>query len=119
MTGQLSDLAYRLTGSSDLYKSDGRKPSATINFVTAHDGFTLNDLVSYNEKHNVANGEDNHDGTNDNNSWNMGVEGPTDDPAIQTARKRQMRNFLATLLLSQGVPMICGGDEIARTQSRQ
>ncbi len=114
--GQLSDLAYRLTGSSDLYKNDGRKPSASINFVTAHDGFTLNDLVSYNEKHNLANGEDNKDGTNDNNSWNMGVEGPTEDPAILGARKVQMRNFLASLLLSQGVPMICGGDEIARTQ---
>jgi glycogen operon protein len=114
--GQLSDLAYRLTGSSDLYKNDGRKPSASINFITAHDGFTLNDLVSYNEKHNIANGEDNQDGSNDNNSWNMGAEGLTDDPAIVAARKLQMRNFLATLLLSQGVPMICGGDEIARTQ---
>jgi glycogen operon protein len=114
--GQLSDLAYRLTGSSDLYKSDGRKPSASINFITAHDGFTLNDLVSYNDKHNIANGENNQDGTNDNHSWNMGVEGPTDDPAILGARQVQMRNLLATLLLSQGVPMICGGDEIARTQ---
>jgi glycogen operon protein len=114
--GQLSDLAYRLTGSSDLYKSDGRKPSASINFITAHDGFTLHDLVSYNEKHNLANGEENHDGTDDNHSWNMGAEGPTGDSAIQTARQVQMRNFLATLLLSQGVPMICGGDEIARTQ---
>jgi glycogen operon protein len=114
--GQLSDLAYRLTGSSDLYKGDGRKPSASINFITSHDGFTLNDLVSYNEKHNIANGEDNQDGTNDNSSWNMGVEGPTEDTVVQLARQVQMRNFLATLLLSQGVPMICGGDEIARTQ---
>jgi isoamylase len=114
--GQLSDLAYRLTGSSDLYKHDGRKPNASINFITAHDGFTLHDLVSYNDKHNEANDEDDRDGTNDNNSWNMGAEGPTEDPAIQRARRVQMRNFLATLLLSQGVPMICGGDEIARTQ---
>ncbi len=114
--GQLSDLAYRLTGSSDLYQSDGRHPSASINFVTAHDGFTLNDLVSYNEKHNEANKEDNKDGTNDNASWNMGVEGPTDDPQILELRERQKRNLLATLLLSQGVPMICGGDEIDRTQ---
>jgi len=114
--GQLSDLAYRLTGSSDLYQSDGRHPSASINFVTAHDGFTLNDLVSYNEKHNEANKEDNQDGTNDNASWNMGVEGPTSDPKILELRERQKRNLLATLLLSQGVPMICGGDEIDRTQ---
>ena len=114
--GQLSDLAYRLTGSSDLYQDDGRKPSASINFVTAHDGFTLRDLVSYNQKHNQANGEDNQDGSNDNNSWNMGAEGPTQDAAIEHARWVQMRNFLATLLLSQGVPMICGGDEVARTQ---
>jgi isoamylase len=114
--GQLSDLAYRLTGSSDLYQSDGRHPSASINFVTAHDGFTLNDLVSYNEKHNEANKEDNKDGTNDNASWNMGVEGPTDDPGIVELRERQKRNLLATLLLSQGVPMVCGGDEIDRTQ---
>ena len=115
--GQLSDLGYRLTGSSDLYQNDGRKPYASINFVTAHDGFTLNDLVSYNEKHNEANGENNNDGANDNASWNMGVEGPTDDPAIRQARDRQMRNFMATLLLSQGVPMISGGDEICRTQN--
>jgi glycogen operon protein len=114
--GQLSDLAYRLTGSSDLYKTDGRKPSASINFITAHDGFTLSDLVSYNDKHNIANGEENQDGTNDNHSWNMGAEGATEDPAIKRARKVQVRNFLATLLLSQGVPMLCGGDEIARTQ---
>ncbi len=115
--GQLSDLAYRLTGSSDLYQQDGRRPSASINFVTAHDGFTLNDLVSYNEKHNEANCEGNRDGTNDNYSWNLGVEGPTDDPEIDELRERQKRNFMATLLLSQGVPMICGGDEISRTQN--
>jgi isoamylase len=114
--GQISDLGYRLTGSSDLYQNDGRRPYASINFVTAHDGFSLEDLVSYNEKHNEANGENNQDGANDNNSWNMGVEGPTDDPQIIAARERQKRNFLATLFLSQGVPMLCGGDEIGRTQ---
>jgi glycogen operon protein len=114
--GQLSDLAYRLMGSSDLYQHDGRRPSASINFVTAHDGFTLNDLVSYNEKHNEANGEQNQDGANDNHSWNMGIEGPTDDPKIVADRERQKRNFLATLMFSQGVPMICGGDEVSRTQ---
>jgi isoamylase len=114
--GQLSDLAYRLTGSSDLYEQSGRRPSASINFITAHDGFTLHDLVSYNEKHNEANGEDNRDGHNENLSWNCGAEGPTDDPEIIELRERQKRNFLATLLLSQGVPMICGGDEIGRTQ---
>ena len=92
-------------------------PSASINFVTAHDGFTLHDLVSYNDKHNEANGEDNNDGTNDNHSWNMGAEGPTDDPEIIERRERQKRNFLATLLFSQGVPMILGGDEIGRTQN--
>jgi len=114
--GQLSDLGYRLTGSSDLYQHDGRRPSASINFVTAHDGFTLHDLVSYNDKHNEANGEENRDGTNENNSWNMGAEGPTDDPAIVELRERQKRNFLATMLLSQGVPMISGGSEIDRDQ---
>ncbi len=114
--GQLSDFAYRLTGSSDLYQYDGRKPYASINFITAHDGFTLDDLVSYNEKHNQANGEDNKDGANDNDSWNMGAEGPTDDPAINELRERQTRNFLATLMLSQGVPMLAGGDEVARSQ---
>jgi isoamylase len=114
--GQLSDLGYRLTGSSDLYQHDGRRPSASINFVTAHDGFTLHDLVSYNEKHNCANGEENRDGTNENYSWNLGVEGPTDDPVINELRERQKRNLLSTLLLSQGVPMICGGDEIDRDQ---
>ena len=114
--GQLAELGYRLTGSSDLYQRDGRRPSASINFVTAHDGFTLRDLVSYNEKHNEANGENNRDGANDNHSWNHGVEGPTDNREIQALRDREERNFLTTLLLSQGVPMICGGDEIGRTQ---
>ncbi|MGD0296059.1 MAG: glycogen debranching protein GlgX [Bryobacteraceae bacterium] len=115
--GQLSDLAFRLTGSSDLYDRDGRRPSASINFVTAHDGFTLHDLVSYNEKHNEANGEDNKDGANDNHSWNMGAEGPTDDPEIIARRDRQKRNFLATLLFSQGVPMVLAGDELGQTQN--
>ena len=114
--GLLSDFAYRLTGSSDLYQSDGRKPYASINFITAHDGFTLCDLVSYNQKHNEANGDDNKDGADNNDSWNMGVEGPTNDPAINELRERQTRNFLATLILSQGVPMLCGGDEFARSQ---
>ena len=114
--GMLSDFAYRLTGSSDLYQFDGRKPYASINFITAHDGFSLCDLVSYNQKHNEANGEDNRDGSDNNDSWNMGAEGPTDDPAINEARERQMRNFLATLMLSQGVPMLTMGDEIARSQ---
>lgn len=114
--GQVAELCYRLTGSSDLYQDDGRRPFASINFVTAHDGFTLNDLVSYNEKHNEANGEENKDGTNDNLSWNCGIEGPTDDPDIINLRERQKRNFLATILLSQGVPMLCGGDELGRTQ---
>ncbi len=112
----LPEFASRLTGSSDLYEHSGRKPMASINFVTAHDGFTLRDLVSYNEKHNEANGEDNNDGENHNRSWNHGVEGPTDDPEIAALRARQHRNFLATLLLSQGVPMIAHGDEIARSQ---
>jgi glycogen operon protein len=115
-SGQVADLAYRLTGSSDLYESDGRRPSASINFVTAHDGLTLLDLVSYNEKHNEANGEDNRDGTSDNLSWNCGVEGPTDDPAVTALRLRMVRNFLATLFLSQGVPMLLSGDETGRTQ---
>jgi glycogen operon protein len=112
----LSDLGYRLTGSSDLYQYDGRKPYASINFITAHDGFTLCDLVSYNQKHNEANLDDNHDGSDNNDSWNMGAEGPTDDRVINCLRERQMRNFLVTLMLSQGVPMLCGGDEVARTQ---
>jgi len=114
--GQLAELGYRLTGSSDLYQGDGRRPSASINFVIAHDGFTLQDLVSYNQKHNEANGEDNRDGTNENYSWNCGVEGPTTDEQILELRERQKRNLMMTLLLSQGVPMICGGDEIGRTQ---
>jgi isoamylase len=114
--GQLSDFANRLTGSSDLYQFDGRKTYASINFITAHDGFTLCDLVSYNEKHNEANHDDNKDGANDNESWNMGTEGPTDDPQINTLRERQIRNFLSTLMLSQGVPMLAGGDEVARSQ---
>jgi len=116
--GQASvgDFAYRFTGSADLYERDGRKPSASINFVTAHDGFTLADLVSYNEKHNEANGEDNHDGSDDNRSWNCGAEGPTDDEGVNALRRRQQRNFLATLFLSQGVPMLLHGDERGRTQ---
>lgn len=114
--GQVSDLAYRLTGSSDLYRDDGRKPYASINFVTCHDGFTLNDLVSYNEKHNDANLEDNKDGTESNISWNCGAEGPVDDPEINGLRTRQKKNFLATVFLSQGVPMLLGGDETGRTQ---
>lgn len=114
--GQMAELAYRLTGSSDLYSTSGRRPFASVNFVTAHDGFTLNDLVSYNGKHNEANGENNQDGTNDNDSWNCGAEGPSNDPAILQLRERQKRNFLTLLFLSQGVPMLCGGDEIGRTQ---
>jgi glycogen operon protein len=114
--GKMADFGYRLTGSSDLYSEDGRAPMASINFITAHDGFTLHDVVSYDSKHNEANGEDNRDGNNNNISANYGVEGETDDPAILDIRFRQMRNMLATLLFSQGVPMICGGDEIARTQ---
>jgi glycogen operon protein len=114
--GQLAELGYRLTGSSDLYQRDSRHPTASINFVTAHDGFTLNDLVSYDQKHNEANGEDNRDGANDNHSHNYGAEGGTDNQDILETRERQKRNFLLTLLCSQGVPMICGGDEIGRTQ---
>ena len=112
----LGEFASRLTGSSDLYEATGRRPSASINFVIAHDGFTLNDLVSYNDKHNQANGEDNRDGESHNRSWNCGVEGPTVDPAVLALRGRQMRNFWATLMLSQGTPMIAHGDEIGRTQ---
>ncbi|MGH3565623.1 MAG: glycogen debranching protein GlgX [Pseudonocardia sp.] len=112
----LAEFASRFTGSSDLYEADGRRPIASINFVTAHDGFTLNDLVSYNEKHNDANGEDNRDGESHNRSWNCGAEGPTEDSGIRILRERQKRNFLATLLLSQGVPMISHGDELSRTQ---
>jgi glycogen operon protein len=112
----LGEFAARFTGSSDLYETDNRRPIASINFVTAHDGFTLSDLVSYNEKHNEANGEDNADGESHNRSWNHGVEGETDDPAVLELRERQKRNILTTLLLSQGVPMIAHGDELGRTQ---
>jgi len=114
--GQMSEFATRLAGSSDLYERSGRRPYASINFITAHDGFTLHDLVSYDEKHNEANGEANQDGSNDNLSWNCGVEGPTDDPAIVALRERQKRNLMATLLLSQGVPMIRAGDELGQSQ---
>ncbi|MCD6032088.1 MAG: glycogen debranching enzyme GlgX [Thermomicrobiales bacterium] len=114
--GWIADMGYRLTGSSDLYKADGRQPYASINFVTAHDGFTLRDLVSYDHKHNWANGEENRDGSDDNISRNYGHEGPTTDPGILAVRARQQRNFLATLFLSQGTPMLLGGDEIGRTQ---
>ncbi|GGF39193.1 glycogen debranching protein GlgX [Subtercola lobariae] len=113
----LGEFASRFTGSSDLYEHSGRRPVASINFVTAHDGFTLADLVSYNEKHNDANGENGNDGESSNRSWNGGAEGPTDDPAIRGLRARQQRNFLATLLLSQGVPMLLHGDELGRTQN--
>ena len=114
--GLLSEFATRLSGSSDLYKDDGRKPYSSINFITCHDGFSLQALVSYNDKHNEANDEKNQDGANDNNSWNCGAEGPTDDPAINALRAQQKRNFIATLLLSAGVPMILAGDEIGHTQ---
>jgi glycogen operon protein len=112
----IGELAERLTGSSDLYQGTGRSPFASINFVTCHDGFTLHDLVSYNQKHNEANGEEGRDGTDDNRSWNCGVEGPTEDRDIVDLRRRQARNLLATLFLSQGVPMLLGGDEFGRTQ---
>ena len=112
----LGELAYRFTGSSDLYEDTGRRPYASINFVTAHDGFSLRDLVSYNDKHNEANGEANRDGEGHNRSWNCGEEGPTENPEVLALRARQVRNFLATLLLSQGVPMLLGGDEMGRTQ---
>src|SRR3954454_8199435 len=115
--GRVGELAYRLTGSPDLYQHGGRRPYASINFITAHDGFTLNDLVSHNDKHNEANGENNNDGDNNNNSWNCGAEGPTDDPEINELRARQRRNFLTTLFLSQGVPMLLAGDEFGRTQN--
>lgn len=114
--GTLGEFGSRLTGSSDLYQDDGRRPHASINFVTAHDGFTLTDLVSYNEKHNEANGEGNADGADDNRSWNCGVEGPTDDPGVLALRARQRRNMLATLFLSQGTPMLLHGDELGRSQ---
>jgi len=113
----LPELAKRITGSGDLFNRRGRKPWASVNFITAHDGFTLNDLVSYNDKHNEANGEDNKDGSSNNHSWNHGAEGPTDSKDIVTLRERQKRNMLATLLLSQGTPMILGGDEFGRTQN--
>jgi glycogen operon protein len=114
--GQIAELAYRLSGSSDLYRLSGRGPTGSINFLTAHDGFTLRDLVSYNDKHNEANGENNQDGANDNNSWNGGPEGPTEDPEVAEMRMRRQRSFIATLFLSQGVPMLLGGDEMSRTQ---
>ena len=114
--GPASEMAQRLCASGDVFNHLGRRPSACVNFVTAHDGFTLHDVVSYNDKHNEANGEDNRDGSNDNRSWNCGAEGPTDDPAVNELRARQMRNMLATLLLSQGTPMLLAGDEFARTQ---
>jgi len=114
--GTVSEFATRLTGSSDLYMDDGRRPTASINFITCHDGFCLHDLVSYNDKHNEANGEENRDGANDNNSWNCGAEGPTEDEEITELRERQKRNFLATMLISQGVPMLLAGDEISHTQ---
>jgi glycogen operon protein len=113
----LGEFASRISGSADLYEHDGRRPVASINFITAHDGFTLYDLVAYNEKHNEANGEDNNDGESHNRSWNSGAEGPTDDPAINALRLQRRRNFIATLLLSQGVPMILHGDELGRTQN--
>ncbi len=113
----LGEFASRISGSADLYEHDGRTPKASINFITAHDGFTLYDLVAYNEKHNEANGEDGNDGESHNRSWNSGVEGPrTDDPEVAALRLQRRRNFLATLLLSQGVPMIAHGDELGRTQ---
>ncbi len=115
--GHAREIAHRLAGSPDLYQSNGKRPYASINFVTCHDGFTLTDLVSYSEKHNQANGEENRDGDSNNNSWNCGAEGPTDDVAIRTLRARQRRNFLATLFLSQGVPMLLAGDEVGRTQN--
>ena len=115
-SGQIANLAYRLTGSSDLYARSGRRPYTSINFVTSHDGFTLRDLVSYNGKHNEANGEGNRDGSDNNLSWNFGVEGPTDDPKILQLRARQQRNFLATLFFSQGVPMLQAGDEIGHSK---
>ncbi|MFN4259621.1 MAG: glycogen debranching protein GlgX [Gemmataceae bacterium] len=114
--GTVNEFASRLCGSSDLYEHSGRRPYASINFITCHDGFTLHDLVSYNDKHNEANGEDNRDGADDNNSWNCGAEGPTDDPEIRALREQQKRNLLATLLLSQGVPMLLAGDEMGHTQ---
>jgi len=115
-TGMHGEIAMRLSGSADLYEHGSRRPSASINFITAHDGFTLHDLVSFEGKHNEANGDDNNDGASDNESWNCGAEGPTDDQGIIELREKQKRNFLSTLMLSQGVPMLCAGDEMARTQ---
>ncbi|MGA9860378.1 MAG: glycogen debranching protein GlgX, partial [Solirubrobacteraceae bacterium] len=115
--GTLPDFATRVSGSRDLYGHGGRRPSASVNIVTVHDGFTLRDLVSYDTKHNEANGEDNRDGTDDNRSWNCGVEGPTDDPAVLALRARQQRNLIATLMLSEGVPLLLGGDEFGRSQA--
>lgn len=114
--GLVSELATRLAGSSDLYQGDGRKPYASLNFITAHDGFTLEDLVSYDQKHNDANGEGGRDGANDNHSWNCGAEGPTEDANILELRERQKRNLIATLLFSEGVAMIVAGDELGHTQ---
>jgi glycogen operon protein len=114
--GLIGEFAMRLTGSSDLYNRSSRRPYASVNFISAHDGFTLHDLVSYNDKHNEENGEDNRDGHNHNLSWNHGAEGPTDDAGIVALREQQKRNLLATLLLSQGVPMLAAGDELGRTQ---
>jgi glycogen operon protein len=114
--GLVPEMATRLAGSSDLYEHSGRRPYASINFITSHDGFTLEDLVGYNSKHNEANGENNADGDNNNNSWNCGEEGPSADPRVLALRQQQKRNLMATLMLSQGVPMICGGDELSRTQ---
>ncbi len=114
--GVLHDFGRRFTGSADLYQDDGRRPSASVNLITSHDGFTLTDLVSYDRKHNAANGDHDADGESHNRSWNCGVEGPTDDPGIRALRSRQRRNLLATLFLSQGVPMLLGGDELGRTQ---
>ncbi|HVT28983.1 MAG TPA: glycogen debranching enzyme GlgX, partial [Lacipirellulaceae bacterium] len=114
--GMASEFATRISGSSDLYEWSGRRPHASVNFITCHDGFMLNDLVSYDQKHNEANGEDNRDGANDNNSWNCGVEGPTDDPKVVELREKKKRAFLATLIFSQGIPMLLAGDEISHTQ---
>src|SRR5690606_18663530 len=115
-SGKLPELASRLTASGDIFNQRGRRPYASVNFITAHDGFTLKDLVSYNDKHNEANGEKNRDGTDNNLSYNHGVEGPTEDPEIRELRWRQMRNFMSTLLFSQGTPMMVAGDEFGRTQ---
>jgi isoamylase len=115
--GRAPRSCHQITGSSDLYGHGGRRPTASVNIVTVHDGFTIAGLVSYDSKHNEANGEDNHDGTDDHRSWNCGVEGPTDDPAVLELRARQRRNLIATLMLSEGVPLLLGGDEFARSQS--